>query len=80
MAEYVSRCGCTVQKHAFESCGDAVKEAVSSSSDFEAAHSNFVADSVATESLKCVRNCEVLRDSEVWKQVIFAELFTSVLR
>ena len=37
MAEYVTRGGSTVKKHAFESGGNAVKKTVSSSTDFEAA-------------------------------------------
>ena len=50
-AKNVSRCGGTVQEHAFESGGDAVKETVSSSSHLEAVDFDRVGDIVAAESL-----------------------------
>ena len=65
MAEYVTRGGRTVQEHAFESGGNAVKKTVSSASDLDAVDVDRVGDTVAAESLQLLRDFVRLCDPEV---------------
>ena len=66
VAEHMTRCGCTVQEHAFESGGDAVKKTVSSSSYLEAVDVHRVGDIPAAELLQKLRNFKCFCDPEVW--------------